>query len=76
MKTIMAASVIALLVGGGVAEAKKKAPPTAGEVKKPEKDERKKGPGDKGTNEGAQGRQNATEDASKAGQHPSFDRRP
>jgi hypothetical protein len=73
----MAASVLAMLMGGGVADAKPKKPTNAGEAKKgKDEGERKKGPGDKGTNEGAQGRQNATEDAAKQGEHPSYDRRP
>jgi hypothetical protein len=63
----------ACVAGAAVpAAAKKKKPATAGEVKKEQ--EPKKAPGDKGTNEGAQGRQNATEDAARAseGQNNSY----
>ncbi len=64
---------LALLLGATTpAMAKKKPPKTSAEVKKD--DGRNHGPGDKGTNEGAQGRQNATEDASKAGEAPIYQR--
>lgn len=53
-----------VLFGAAVAEAKKKPPKASGTVKKEQ--EPQPGPGDKGTNEGAQGRQNATEDAARA----------
>jgi len=56
---------------------KAKKPATAGETSKKKKEaEKLPPPGDKGTNEGAQGRQNATEDAARAGEHPSFDHKP
>lgn len=69
---------IALVLGSCVAGAavpalaKKKKPVPAGEVKK--EGERKRPPGDKGANDGAQGRQNATEDAARAaeGQNNSY----
>lgn len=60
-----------------VADAKKKAQgttKTSGEVKK-DKD-KSPPPGDKSTNEGAQGRKNATEDAARAADSPQFEHRP
>ena len=53
----------ALLALGAPAEAKKKKPSTSGTVKK--QDDKPPPPNDKRQNEGAQGRQNATEDAAK-----------
>ncbi len=56
------------------AEAKKKPPKTQGTVKKER--EKSPSPSDKGKNEGAQGRRNATEDAAKAADSPQWERRP
>ncbi len=55
---------------------KKKQPAAAGEVKKGTEQEKLPRPDDKGQNEGAQGRRNATEDAARQAEHPSFDHRP
>jgi hypothetical protein len=63
-RILLALAVGGVLLGGGEAVAKKKPPKAAGEVKKEK--EPQPGPGDKGTNEGGQGRQNATEDAARA----------
>jgi hypothetical protein len=57
------------------AEAKKKPPKTSGTVKN-EKKTPPPSPNDKGQNEGAQGRRNATEDAARAADSPQFDHRP
>jgi hypothetical protein len=64
----------ALLVVPAPADAKKKKPSTAGEVKK--KEDKSPPPGDKSQNDGAQGRKNATEDAARAADSPQFERRP
>jgi hypothetical protein len=54
----------ACLAGSATPSLAKKKPKVSGEVKKEK--EAKHPPGDKGTNEGSQGRQNATEDAARA----------
>ena len=67
---------IALLLSGAtVAHAKPKKPRTSGEARKKE-EEKPPRPDDKGTNEGGRGRQNATEDAAKGADSPSYERRP
>jgi hypothetical protein len=73
---------LALLIGaalvpaaGSSAWAKKKAPKSAAQAKKGA-DNGVRPPGDKRTNEGAQGRMNATEDASKEADSPQFGHRP
>jgi hypothetical protein len=71
MRTLLVA--IALLLSHP-AEAKKKKPSTAGEVKK--KEDKSPPPGDKSQNEGAQGRKNATEDAARSADSPQFEHRP
>jgi hypothetical protein len=70
MRLILAA----LLMFAAPAEAKKKKPSAAGTVKKQE--EKPSPPGDKGSNEGAQGRRNATEDAARAADSPQWEHRP
>jgi len=65
--------VIGIVLGSCIAGAPsvgvaKKKPKPAGEVKKEQ--EGKRPPGDKSANEGAQGRQNATEDAARASEPP------
>ena len=71
------ALLIAVLLSGGAtfAHAKPKKPKTSGETRKKE-EEKPPRPDDKGTNEGARGRQNATEDAAKGADSPSYERRP
>jgi len=61
--------------GGATAHAKKKPPKTSGTVKKGDA-EKNPAPDDKGTNEGGAGRRNATEDAARAAESPTNDRRP
>ena len=63
MRNLVIGFVIGACIAGGVADAKKK-PKVSGSVKNEKKTE--KPPGDKSTNDGAQGRQNATEDAARA----------
>lgn len=65
------ALVVALLPAAPALAKKKKKPPTSAEVKKGDK-EKSPGPGDKRTNEGAQGRINATEDAARGADSPQF----
>jgi hypothetical protein len=75
VKQLALALVIALVPAAPAMAKKKKKPPTSAEVKKPEKN-KAPAPGDKHTNEGAQGRINATEDAAKGADSPQFQRRP
>jgi len=67
---------LTLVPAAGFAKDKKpKAPKTSGTVKKKEKDaDKPPPPGDKSTNEGGQGRINATEDAGKGGEGPIWQR--
>jgi hypothetical protein len=73
MKRIALALAVVLLPAAP-AMAKKKKPPAAAETKKGT--EKPPKPGDKSTNEGAQGRMNATEDAAKDADSSQFQRRP
>jgi hypothetical protein len=81
MKRTLIALVIALLpsllTAGTALAKKKKTPPTSASVQK-SKDTNNKPPppNDKRTNEGAQGRMNATEAASQQADSPQFDHRP
>jgi hypothetical protein len=66
MKKLLMVAGLGVLFGVATpALAKKKPPKSSGSVKTSEND-KNPSPGDKGTNEGAQGRQNATEDAARA----------
>ena len=66
---------VLMLVGvlAAPAAAKKKKAPAATVQKDSDKSPP---PGSKGTNEGAQGRKNATEDAARAADSPQFEHRP
>jgi len=77
VKNLLVALMIASLPSGGALAKKKKAPPATVTVQKG-KDSNNKAPppNDKRTNEGAQGRMNATEDAAKQADSPQFDHRP
>ena len=77
MKNLLVALMIASLPSG-VALAKKKKAPAATVTVQKGKDSNNKPPppNDKRTNEGAQGRMNATEDAAKQADSPQFDHRP
>jgi hypothetical protein len=55
---------------------KKKTPPTSSSAQKGKDADKPPPPNDKRTNEGAQGRMNATEDAAKDADSPQFQRRP
>jgi hypothetical protein len=68
--------VVGLLGVGAPAIAKKKKPAPSAEVKKKEKESPPPSSSDKGQNEGAQGRRNATEDAARAADASQFERRP
>ena len=71
----MIASLPSLLPGAALAK-KKKTPPTSTSAQKGKDADKPPPPNDKRTNEGAQGRMNATEDASKDADSPQFQRRP
>ena len=72
---MMRFALVALLAFAAPVEAKKKKPSASGEVKKKQED-KSPPPGDKGANEGAQGRKNATEDAARSADSPQFEHRP
>lgn len=55
---------------------KKKTPTTQGSAEKGKEKQKSPPPGNKGTNEGAQGRINATEDAAQGADSPQFQHRP
>jgi hypothetical protein len=77
VKRVLLASVgiFALLGVTAPAHAKKKKKAPSAEVKKPA-DNGVLPPGDKRSNEGAQGRINSTEDAARQADSPQFDHRP
>jgi hypothetical protein len=72
---LVIASLPSLLPGAALAK-KKKTPPTSTSAQKGKDADKPPPPNDKRTNEGAQGRMNATEDASKDADSPQFQRRP
>jgi len=55
---------------------KKKSPPTSASAQKGKDANKPPPPNDKRTNQGAQGRMNATEDAARSADSPQFDHRP
>lgn len=55
---------------------KKKTPSTSASAQKGKEAKKPPPPNDKRTNEGAQGRMNATEDAARSADSPQFDHRP
>jgi hypothetical protein len=70
-RLLFAVAVGALLVGAAPAEAKKKkSPAPSGSAQKGKDKEKLPRPDDRGVNEGAQGRRNATEDADRAAEQP------
>jgi hypothetical protein len=75
MKRFIIALVIATLPAAP-ALAKKKKPSTSASTQKHKEGDKTPPPNDKRTNEGAQGRMNATEDAAAGADSPQFDRRP
>jgi hypothetical protein len=58
------------------AMAKKKKPAPSATTTAKKKDDKPSPPGDKGDNDGAQGRRNATEDAARAADSSQFEHRP
>ena len=79
MKRLLVAVLIAALPGLSSTAAlakKKKTPPTSASANKGKDADKPSPPNDKRTNEGAQGRMNATEDAARAADSPQFQHRP
>jgi hypothetical protein len=77
MKRIVIALLLATVPCAPALAKKKKKHDTSAETKKGKGDADKSAqPGDKRTNEGAQGRINATEDAARGADSPQFDHRP
>jgi hypothetical protein len=76
MKRLLVALMIASLPAAPALAKKKKTPPASATAKKGKEADKPPPPNDKRTNEGAQGRMNATEDAAKQADSPQFDRRP
>ena len=76
MKRLLVALMIASLPAAPALAKKKKTPPTSSSATKGKDANKPPPPNDKRTNEGAQGRMNATEDASKDADSPQFQRRP
>ena len=75
---MLAIAVAALATGATApAQAKKKAkPPAKAQANKKKDADKIPPPNDKGTNEGAQGRMNATEGAAQGADSPQFEHRP
>jgi hypothetical protein len=79
LKRLMMGLVIAALpslVATPALAKKKKNPPTSSSATKSKDADKTPPPNDKRTNEGAQGRMNATEDAAKGADSPQFQHRP
>jgi len=76
MKRILIALLIASLPSATAVAKKKKKPPTSSSAQKSKDANKPPPPNDKRTNEGAQGRMNATEDAAKDADSPQFQHRP
>jgi hypothetical protein len=77
MKRLMLAIGIAALMTTAPALAKKKTkPPASAQANKKKDADKTPPPNDKGTNEGAQGRINATEGAAQGADSPQFEHRP
>ena len=79
MSRMSSAFLVAALVVGASAPAlakKKPKPAASAEANKKKDADKPKPPGDKGTNEGAQGRINATEGAAQGADSPQFEHRP
>lgn len=75
MKCLLVALLLAAVPAAPALAKHKKKPATQADVKKG-KEGKPPPPGDKGTNEGAQGRINATEDAARDADSPQFQRHP
>ncbi|HEY2743132.1 MAG TPA: hypothetical protein VGL86_00855 [Polyangia bacterium] len=77
-RLLVALSILALpALSPAVAHAKKKkTPPTSASAQKSKDANKPPPPNDKRTNEGAQGRMNATEDAAQSADSPQFQNRP
>jgi len=76
VKRLLIALMIASLPAAPALAKKKKTPPTSTSATKGKDADKPPPPNDKRTNEGAQGRMNATEDAAKDADSPQFQRRP
>ena len=76
MKRFLIALVVATLPSAPAIAKKKKNPPTSASAQKGKDANKPPPPNDKRTNEGAQGRMNATEDAAKGADSPQFQQRP
>ena len=76
MKRLLIALMIASLPAAPAMAKKKKTPPTSSSATKGKDADKSPPPGDKRTNEGAQGRMNATEDAARDADSPQFQKRP
>jgi len=76
VKRLLVALMIASLPAAPALAKKKKTPPTSSSATKGKDANKPPPPNDKRTNEGAQGRMNATEDAAKNADSPQFDHRP
>ena len=76
MKRVLIALLIASLPSATAVAKKKKTPPTSSSAQKSKDANKPPPPNDKRTNEGAQGRMNATEDAAKDADSPQFQHRP
>jgi hypothetical protein len=76
VKRVLIALLLATVPAAPALAKKKKAPAAEGTAKKGKDADKPPPPGDKRTNEGAQGRMNATEDAARDADSPQFQHRP
>jgi hypothetical protein len=76
MKRLALVLALAMVPAGPALAKKKRTPSTSGQTQAQKQTEKPPAPGDKRTNEGAQGRMNSTEDASRDADSPQFQHRP
>jgi hypothetical protein len=76
MKRIALVLALAMVPAAPGLAKKKRTPSTSGQTTAKKQTEKPPAPGDKGVNEGAQGRINSTEDAARDADSPQFQHRP
>ena len=76
IKRLVVALLVATVPAAPALAKKKKSPPASATATKGKERDKAPPPNDKRTNEGAQGRMNATEDAAQEADSPQFQKRP
>jgi hypothetical protein len=76
MRLMLAIAIAATMMSAPVQAKKKAKPASSAQANKKKDNDKSPPPNYKGTNEGAQGRMNATEDAARGADSPQFEHRP